>query len=140
MTRSLNARQVNAGVVIGAVVAIGAAAVLFVGPRQVALRQRVDEQRLRDLMTITRAVDAFAGRHTRLPASLGELASGSQPAVKTQDPERQEPYGYRITGDRTYEVCATFSLGAAAADVSAVNQFWSHDAGRKCYALQAGTR
>lgn len=136
MRRALNPRQMYAGVAIGAVVAVVTGALMVVGPPHVARRQQFDQQRLGDLMTMTRAVDEFVRRHARLPGSLDELASEPQSVVKTQDPEGAEPYGYRATGDRTYEVCATFSLGATAADDDAVNRFWSHDAGRKCYALE----
>lgn len=137
MRRSLNPRQMYAGIAIGAVVAVVTAALMVVGPPQVARRQQLDEQRVRDLMTITHAVDQFHTRHARLPASLDELASEPQSVVKTKDPEGRESYVYRVSGDRTYEVCATFSLGATAADNDAINRFWSHDAGRKCFSLEA---
>ena len=136
MRRALNPRQMYAGLAIGAVVAVVTGALMVVGPPQVARRQQLDQQRLGDLMTITHAVDEFVKRHARLPGSLDELASEPQSVVKMQDPEGTGSYGYSVTGDRTYEVCATFSLGATAADNDAVNRFWSHDVGRKCYALE----
>ena len=140
MRRSLSPRQMYAGLAIGAVVAVITGALLVVGSPYVARQQQLDAQRTRDLLTITHTVDRFLERHGRLPGSLEELAADPQSVVRTRDPEGQDAYGYRATGDRTYEVCATFSLGATAADNESVNRFWSHDAGRKCYALEARAR
>jgi type II secretory pathway pseudopilin PulG len=137
MRRSLNPRQMYAGIAIGAVVAVIIGALLVVGPPYVARQQNLDAQRVRDLMTISHAVDQFRTTHARLPSTLDELASDPQAFVAVKDPDTQEPYGYRAIAEARYEVCATFRVTVTADQTDQINRFWSHDAGRKCFTLEA---
>lgn len=139
MRRALNPRQMYAGVAVGAVVAVVIAALLVVGPPYVARQQRLDAQRVRDLMTITQAVDQFWTKHARLPRTLDELALEPQSVVIIKDPDTGESYGYRATAERRYEVCATFGLAVTADETDQINRFWSHDVGRACFSLDAQT-
>jgi hypothetical protein len=136
MRRSLNPRQMYAGIAIGAVVAVVIGALLVVGPSYVARQQSLDAQRVRDLMTMTHAIDQFWMKHARLPSSLDELASDPQAFVAVKDPETQEPYGYHAIAESRYDVCATFGLTITADQTDQVNRFWAHEAGRKCFALE----
>jgi|SRR5581483_90185 len=115
---------------IGVVTAIGAGIRVMGSPREARI-WRVDGTRLEDLRRIDDAVRLFWSRESRLPASLAELNQESGVNVAATDPGTRRPYEYRATGDRTYELCATFER--AASDVG----FWSHGFGRHCFNFTA---
>jgi hypothetical protein len=65
-----------------------------------------------------------------LPASLDRFAAqATRQQVNTIDPETAAPYGYEVTGQRTYELCATFN----ASRNESFDVFWNHGPGRTCF-------
>jgi hypothetical protein len=144
---------VGATVVVAAVIAVG----LFLNgnPAEVR-RQRLDEQRISDLNALSSAVDATLQSGGALPASLAELGRDRRwTFLRDRDPVTGEPYEYRTTGARSYELCATFdtssSPGAArlapvgflALGIPATPRsqdaagFWDHGPGRHCFMFTA---
>lgn len=123
----------TAVVVVSVVVGI----VIIGSPTEGRFRQ-LDTSRVGDLQGIMRATDLFWSRNERLPDSLEDLAADPRTSVRIVDPGSGDPYGYRVLGADTYELCATFDRespevpgpGRAAAD------FWRHEPGRACFRLE----
>lgn len=91
-----------------------------------------DERRIADLQRLSHAVNAFRAEHDVLPATLARLPRDPIAPVHTLDPVTNRPYDYRPLGPLAYELCARFD--AAVADER--RDFWWHDAGRHCFALE----
>jgi hypothetical protein len=123
-------------VVVAAAVAWGFVLVGSPASRRLA---RFDEQRLEDLRTIAREIQGLVvdpedkkKLKQPLPKTLAEAASRAQnERLNARDPETGEAYEYRVTGEATYELCATFSQ---ARDRDAL-VFWNHAAGRHCFTI-----
>jgi hypothetical protein len=117
------------GAVIAAIAAMG-------GPSEQRARS-LDEARLTSLRNLATQIDVFTMRETRLPAAIDELSGrgGFQPA---KDPKTGAPFEYRVTGAKTYEMCATFERASDDPRVPGrPADIWSHTAGRQCFALAA---
>ena len=103
--------------------------------------ERFDEQRVRDLKTIAREIQRIVIDENNaeqnvlkepLPKTLAEAARRARnEKLNTRDPETGEPYRYTLTGETTYELCATFSR-ALDRDSSV---FWNHPAGEQCFTV-----
>jgi hypothetical protein len=132
----------------GAIAAALAAATLVGGiavvgsPVSERLR-KIDEQRVGDLRVIRAAAERYClGPPARrpdgappvvvnpIPETLPELARVAvEERPNVADPATGEPYGWRVTGDSSFEVCATF-------DAPRDEPFeveWNHPAGRGCF-------
>ena len=128
---------ISSAVVIGAIVW----GVAVVGTPRTARLQRFDQQRVQDLQTIFREVQALChdpdikDRLKRpLPATLDELALLARTErINLTDPETSQRYEYTVTGQTTYELCATFSLQRD----SDLQVFWNHPTGRYCFTVDA---
>jgi hypothetical protein len=129
-------RQGVAGLIVrGLVIAAGASLVVLAtlltwpwpdtGPT-------ADERRIADLQRLAHAVNTFRAEHDVLPATLKRLPPDPAAPVHTLDPVTNRPYDYRPLGPLAYELCARFD--AALADQP--RDFWWHDAGRHCFALE----
>ena len=94
-----------AGTAVVAAVAFGL--VLLGSPAQERVR-RIDARRVADLHGIAAATDLHWSRHSRLPASLDDLAAAPGLRINTRDPVSSETYGYQTLDSLRYEVCATF--------------------------------
>ena len=122
--------------VIVASAAIVAGIVVIGSPSEERTR-RLDRRRVDDLAVMASAVDLFWTRHSKLPASLEELRS--EPGTREPaDPVTGAPYEYRVSGDRSFELCARFE-GESTGDPAARSGFWSHGAGLHCFRREART-
>ena len=118
-----------------AVVAAIVAGLVLVGLPSAQRMRRIDQIRVDDLRQLSYAVGAHFGREGRLPASVQALASAPTASFRsTIDPATSEPYSYRVIDQSRYELCATFE---AEVDGDYGSRFWAHDAGRKCFELDA---
>lgn len=122
-------------VVRGLVIAAGATLVVvatLVNWPWLGLGPTADERRIADLQRLSHAVDRFRMEHDVLPATLARLPREPAAPVHTLDPVTNQPYDYRPLGPLAYELCARFdeALGDDRRD------FWWHDAGRHCFALE----
>jgi hypothetical protein len=97
-------------------------------------QRRMDERRVADLAALSRAIDVVVSRRNALPSTLDDLAPAAIPVVGRRDPVTGEPYEFRVLGARTYELCANFHGSSAAGNAAS---FWSHEAGRQCFRLDA---
>jgi hypothetical protein len=117
--------------------------IAFVGSPVSARLRKLDKQRITDIDEIRAAAERYAlGPPERraddeppvivhpIPATLEELARVAvedRPSIV--DPATGEPYGWRVLGESSFEVCATFDTPRSATfDVS-----WNHPAGRACF-------
>ena len=111
---------------IAAVAAAVAAGLLITGsPAEQRLR-RADEQRVAELRQLASTAEFRWNREQRLPSV--DLPT---------DPATGEPYDYRVTGPRQFEVCATFDRPSRS---ELAGDFWSHEAGRRCFQFNVTDR
>jgi hypothetical protein len=121
----------------GALVFVGLAAAggfFGVGAPSDERARRLDTRRVADLRGISEAANVFLDRHGRLPGSLDELAREPGVSLNLRDPG-STAYEYRVTGGRSYEVCATFQRDSAESGRPGAD-FWSHGAGRQCFRIE----
>lgn len=116
---------------------------VVVGSPGTARERGLDVARVGNLRDIVRGVDIYWERSGSLPASLEALSSERDiNIVSIVDPETREPYAFRTTGEKAYELCATFSLDAPTDQASLRTypyreRFWRHQAGYYCFDLEA---
>jgi hypothetical protein len=118
---------------IAAVVAAVAAGLWVIGSPAEQRLLRFDERRDADLRELAQAVNRHQSEERALPASTAELVDGRRLSHVPLDPATGEPYEYRVTGEREFELCAVFARASRAADVK---DFWDHEAGRHCFELE----
>ncbi len=119
------------GLIGGAAAIIVVIATLLTWPWSV-IGPSADERRIADLQRLSHAVDVFRARQHILPASLARLPMEPAAPVHTYDPVTNRPYDYRPLGPLAYELCARFD----SAGPEERQDFWWHDAGRYCFALE----
>jgi hypothetical protein len=123
-------------VVRGLLIAVGASIVavstLVLWPLLPGRSESADDRRIADLQRLTHAIEIYRVQHDVLPATLVKLPPDPAAPIHTFDPITNRPYDYRPLGPLAYEVCARFD--AALADEP--RDFWWHDAGRQCFALE----
>jgi hypothetical protein len=110
--------------------------------------QRLDDRRVEDLRAIHRAVQQMVTKPDlnsntvkvvrALPKTLDEIADfqrSRQSGVKLNlaDPQTGEKYGYTVTGEKTYELSATFDLARERKQ----DLFWNHPAGKHAFKFNA---
>jgi hypothetical protein len=79
-------------------------------------------------------VTGFHRDENRLPSSLAELASRPGPPPSIRDPQTGVEYGYRVIGENTYELCATFQLVSEDGPAYAIpGSEWKHGPGHTCF-------
>lgn len=109
---------------------------------------RLDEQRIADLRAIHDAVQHMTTEEVKhkikvkrpLPKTLEEIndfqkSRESVKALNLADPVTGEKYGYNVTGEKTYELCAEFVRPRDKKD----DLFWNHRAGKHCFKFNAET-
>jgi len=117
------------------------------GPLQARLRGQ-DADRIEDLRAIYRSVSAFRDAQGQLPATL--QACNANPASFIRQPNdmvTNVPYGYRVTGENSFELEANFALpsgGEGSGDPSYTDPlsegFWRHEAGPHRFEIDLGKK
>lgn len=125
-------RKALAALVFAIVGAALAGGFYLIGPPAEARARRLDGRRETDLQRLRLAADLYWTRNSRLPASLDELAKEAGTNIYSRDPANGESYEYSVKTPDTYELCAVF-----ARDSEMGGNFWSHGAGRRCFAITA---
>ena len=101
-------RSIVFGASVAAVVGAVVVGLVALGSPAEERERRIDDRRVADLHGIAAAVDLYRSRHSRLPASLDELAAEPGSRIGTRDPASSESYGYEALDSVRYELCATF--------------------------------
>lgn len=104
---------------------------------------RMDEKRAQDLSSLQNEIVNFWMAKNKLPASIADLKAGRDGLVLPRDPDTNQDYEYKKTGELAYEICAEFKLasGSLAADQGYPPAYYegdvyfnfAHDAGKKCF-------
>lgn len=132
---------------VGIVIAVVSAAIiggLFLSgtPEQMRLF-RFDQLRTSDLRQISAAVEDYWQRRAKLPDNLQVLTRGPGGYIRSlRDPKSNQLYEYSITGETTFQLCATFETDTSVGDRSGVRrpaseEFWAHGIGRTCFEFEA---
>jgi len=117
---------------LAVVVAAVVAGLLIIGsPAEQRLLRR-DEQRVSGLTELARRAELQWSQEQRLAPSAVELVDQYLTRLPT-DPATREPYEYRITGPRAFEVCGVFERPSRP---ELAGDFWFHEAGRHCFAFE----
>src|SRR5688572_12552501 len=121
-------------VIIAVMVVLGALGGGFylIGPPAEERARSLDARREMDLQRLRLAADLYWTRNKRLPASLDALATEAGTNIFDRDPQTGTPYTYVVKDEDAYELCAEFARESERRD-----DFWSHAAGRQCYAITA---
>lgn len=107
----------------------------------VAREVRVDQKQITDLQNIQWRIEGNHQDGASLPTSLEQVFTDF-PAPTA--PEGREAYEYRVTGDNTYQLCATFAQATPSGERNSTkpsygeddywrNNNWEHTEGRKCF-------
>lgn len=114
-----------------AVVAIIIGGLFVVDSPRVTKMKQFDQQRTNDLTSINYYLLNEYVNTSKLPATLEEIN------IKAIDPETKQPYEYSTDGQKSYQLCATFSLAAEFEENISqpiqVDDWVSHSAGRQCF-------
>ncbi len=102
---------------------------------------RFDEQRISDLQSIQSQAVYYWQQKDKLPSSLADLTDSISGFKAPVDPDNQNSYEYKTTGNLAFQLCAKFALDSkesrviSAAPVGPAGQVdnWSHAAGRVCF-------
>ena len=120
----------------GAVVVVSvAAAFLVMGPPAAQREARLDARRVEDLQRLAGGIESHARLQDALPPSLATLSAQPGARWPTRDPAGA-PYGYAVTGKRSYRLCAVFTTDTARAPDDAPpwgGDEWSHAVGERCF-------
>jgi hypothetical protein len=123
----------------GVVVVLVAGLVLGGSPRRERQRQ-TDDQRARDLQSVSTLVRQHVDEYGTLPSSLAPIMSRPDAySTRFLDPVSREPYGYRVLDSLRYELCATFDATDSTGSEGGV-PFWWHGPGRTCFTFHVPPR
>lgn len=109
--------------------AVGAGLNLIGSPAK-ARQHALDDRRVSDLRETKYQVFSYWRARGVLPATLDSLSPIGSDSLAYRDPETGAPYGYRVTGDSTYDLCAVFSYPSQGG--YGVDPF-RHPAGEYCF-------
>lgn len=121
------------------VLAVVGAAILVLDSPAEERRERIDERRVEELRTIADGVEAYWRREEEFPVDLEALDGWQGIEIPLEDPANGESYGYRPTGERSYELCAVFDREAFDGDLRRYPRYhhrWHHPAGEHCFELR----
>lgn len=74
---------------------------------------RLDQRRQEQISSLNDAIHEHWREQGVLPDSLEALASRPGVRLEIADPVTREPYGYKVTGDHGFQLCATFATDSA---------------------------
>ena len=113
-----------------------AAALWLMGSPSAQRQANLDARRVGDLSRIERLLDEQVSIHDALPPDLATLAEEPGRRLSIADPVDGTPYGYEITGARTYRLCAVFVTDTSeirAETGSWRDEEWAHGKGHHCF-------
>ena len=144
------AKMINWGVGVLVLVTIIAGFFIIGTPQQIR-KEKQDMIRVQDLQNIQWQVVNFWQQKEKLPVSLAEMNDPLSGAQIPVDPQTKQPYEFKATGPRAFQLCATFAgpgdsiqsgrppkvIMAVPAepmmDGDPMADNWSHAAGRVCF-------
>ncbi len=133
----MNVQRVAAVASIVIVVAAVGGGLFVTGAPSEQRLLRLDDERVGGLRMISSTASYRWDADQRLPDSAAELVNGQDLSRLPEDPSSGQPYEYRITGPRAFEVCAVFDRSSRP---GLAGDFWFHEAGRQCFAFEMTER
>jgi hypothetical protein len=132
---------------VQAVMGLGTLAIVagffVVGSPQAERMWQFDERRISDLSMIQWEIVNYWQTKEELPGALADLHDPLRGFIPPLDPETNEPYGYRVTGDHSFDLCASFQTSnmmdgktpsrAIPMDPYGMQENWMHDVGETCF-------
>lgn len=126
------------GAIVGVIAAI-VAGFAATGSPWAARVQRIDGERLQHLSNIQNQVVQHWQRTSILPENLDALRDDIGGFTAPVDPQTNAPYEYRITSERSFELCSTFATTGDGRGryrgypyMNSEEQ-WKHGIGRTCF-------
>lgn len=130
--------------IVIALITIGIVAGFIVaGSPQAQRYNRLDERRVSDLMNIQWQIVSYWQAKNTLPDNLDQLNDSLNGFMPPKDPQTNESYEYRKTGNLSFQLCGEFKAenpdlesyrGPKPIDSSyGLDANWSHGAGRQCF-------
>ena len=111
---------------------------LVVGSPMYQRNVRFDERRVNDLQTIQTQIESYWTNKIALPSTLADLNYSLSSFSAPLDPLSLQPYEYRVTGTRDFELCATFVTDShdrrSTQRYDAFGKTWEHGIGKTCFA------
>jgi len=101
-----------------------------------ARKRSLDRARSGDLQWVMNTIRQSHRDNGKLPESLDKLDASGAYASKS-DPVTDKRYEYTITGQTTFQLCATFDLENSDQQAG-YGPFVVHGAGRQCFDLAVG--
>ncbi|MEK7649969.1 MAG: DUF5671 domain-containing protein [Patescibacteria group bacterium] len=109
-------------------------------PQSERLR-RLDMERVSDLYVVQNQLVEYWRAKNALPSALNDLVDDINVTMLPIDPVTSESYEYRVTGERTFELCAVFQAeDIKGSDVSSIaypydqyGESFAHGIGRTCF-------
>jgi hypothetical protein len=137
----MTSRHLAYFIMIGGVIGVLIAGLVVIGSPQKQRQRQFDARRVKDLQSIARAVDRYWTRHKELPGDLDVLGVEPDLHVTIRDPETDDIYEYRITGESSFELCAVFTTTLSEETVTHHHHqsrggIWFHPASRHCFTLE----
>ncbi len=114
---------------------------LVMGTPWQASRYRYDVQKVNNLQKIQGQIISYWGVKQALPATLADVTRQDLYNTVPMDAQTGKPYEYHITGQRSFELCATFNNKtqprtantAFNMDRSSTKNAWYHGVGHVCF-------
>lgn len=109
--------------------------------------KRFDQERVRDLQMLQQQILTHWETTGDLPQDLSSLEDEIRGISIPEDPETGEPYQYNVTGETSFELCATFNRASeteaesryhpvsprSPLEPTPSNTFWEHKSGDVCF-------
>ena len=130
--------QANSGKVLSILAALVAVAAvtasIWLNPPSENRARSLDEARLIGLKVTERAISKYYDIHHALPADLKVLDTEKNQPIQASwhDPQTHEPLEYKILGQQSYSLCASFARNSDWQNPEEYN-FKKHSAGRDCF-------
>lgn len=118
------------------VVATLAMAIAVTGTPSQQRAAKLDARRVADLVLIEQQIERHRRLEQQLPQDLAALLAAADQQFDIADPETGAAYGYAVTGEREYQLCATFLTDSADIRRRAepwMDARWTHPAGEHCF-------
>ncbi len=103
-----------------------------------ARNRKLDQLVIENFVQIDQAVNVYYAENFKLPESL-QIIQNEFSYIRDEDlsdPETKAAYIYKISDDKTYELCATFRTsnldGSENNDYRFYDKSWLHDSGEQC--------
>jgi hypothetical protein len=125
---------VTVSIVVG--LAIGVAIYILDSPG-VQRQRKMDTRRIKDLCDISHSIDTYWDRKKSLPFDLADLDREPGLKIALKDPETSISYVYEVTSNRSYRLCAVFSMDSSGESQEYyMSRKWAHGAGKQCFDLK----